>query len=56
MAVGLTMIGVGLFKKVAIADNLALYASPVFAATDAGDSLSMATVWSGGLRAQTDAR
>ena len=34
LAIGLSIFFLGLFKKVVIADNLALYATPVFAAAD----------------------
>jgi len=47
LVVGLTLIAAGLFKKVVIADHLALYASPVFADAEAGGVLSFARAWSG---------
>ncbi len=39
LAVGLTLIAIGLFKKVVLADNLALVADPVFAAAEDGQPL-----------------
>jgi len=48
-AVGLTLIAVGLFKKVVIADHLAAYATPVFADADAGAVVGFARAWSGTL-------
>ncbi len=46
---GVVQFSMGLFKKVVIADNLALYASPVFGAADQGASLSMTEAWVGSL-------
>jgi len=48
-AAGLSFFIIGLFKKVVIADNLALFATPVFDAADSGASLSMFVAWSGAL-------
>lgn len=49
LAIGVTLIAVGLFKKVVIADNLALYATPVFADADAGNAIGFARAWAGTL-------
>ena len=49
MGVGLSIFIIGLFKKVAIADELAQYASPVFEAARAGTTLSFAEAWGGAL-------
>ena len=49
LAIGVTLIAVGLFKKVVIADNLALYATPVFADADAGGTIGFARAWAGTL-------
>lgn len=48
-AVGLTIFFIGLFKKVMIADHLAGYATPVFAAAQAGEPLSALAAWGGAL-------
>lgn len=47
LAIGILVFTIGLFKKVIIADNLALFANPVF--TDIGDgrSITFFTAWSG---------
>jgi D-alanyl-lipoteichoic acid acyltransferase DltB (MBOAT superfamily) len=47
IAFGLTIFMMGLFKKVVFADNLAGYATPVFAAADAGEALSALEAWLG---------
>jgi alginate O-acetyltransferase complex protein AlgI len=47
LAIGLTIFAIGLFKKVAIADELALYADPVFGAAELGGAVSMAEAWGG---------
>lgn len=49
VALGLSIFIAGLFKKVVIADNLAAFASPVFAAADAGAEVSMAEAWGAAL-------
>lgn len=49
LGVGLTVFAIGLFKKVAIADQLAVYANPVFDAALAGSALSIAEAWTGAL-------
>jgi len=49
VSIGLSMFIVGLFKKVMIADNLAQFASPVFAAADAGASISGLEAWGASL-------
>ena len=49
MAVGLTIFFIGLFKKVILADGLAEYVGPVFAAHGAGMQLSFIDAWGGAL-------
>jgi D-alanyl-lipoteichoic acid acyltransferase DltB (MBOAT superfamily) len=46
---GMVQFSIGLFKKVVIADNLAVYATPVFAAADQGVDVSMLEAWIGTL-------
>ena len=48
-AVGLTMLAIGLVKKVILADNIAAYASPVFAAVDGGHHPGAAEAWGAAL-------
>lgn len=48
-AVGFSIFFIGLFKKVMIADTLAGYATPVFAAAQAGEPLSGLAAWGGAL-------
>lgn len=47
LAVGLTMFALGLFKKVAIADQIAPYADPVFGAAERGLLLTFFESWCG---------
>jgi len=47
LAVGSTIFALGLFKKVVLADNIAPFASPVFAIAANGGSLSMLEAWGG---------
>ncbi len=47
LTVGFTIFVFGLFKKVVLADNLAIYASPVFDAADAGEPVPMVAAWLG---------
>ena len=47
--VGLTVFALGLFKKVVLADGVAPYAAPVFAATESGDVLTFFQAWGGAL-------
>jgi D-alanyl-lipoteichoic acid acyltransferase DltB (MBOAT superfamily) len=47
LAVGLSILVIGLFKKVVIADNIASYATPVFTAADSGQELSFFLAWQG---------
>ena len=49
IALGLTIFIAGLFKKVVLADNLAPFASPVFAAADAGAQVSSFEAWGAAL-------
>ena len=49
IAVGMTIFFVGLFKKVVIADNMALHATPVFTLADNGASLTFFQAWEGSL-------
>lgn len=49
LAVGITIFAIGLFKKVVIADNAALHATPVFNAAAQGAALSLFEAWSGAL-------
>jgi D-alanyl-lipoteichoic acid acyltransferase DltB (MBOAT superfamily) len=48
-AAGVTYFLIGLFKKVVIADGIAVYSSPVFAAAEQGAALSAADAWGGAL-------
>lgn len=43
--IGLTLFGIGLFKKTVLADTFALYASPIFNASAAGDSPGFSGAW-----------
>ncbi len=47
LAVGITIFSLGLFKKVMLADNLALYATPVFDAARSGAPLGTLMSWVG---------
>ena len=49
IAIGLTIFVVGLFKKVAIADNIAAWATPVFDAAEAGAAISFLEGWGAAL-------
>ncbi|MEM9623065.1 MAG: MBOAT family protein [Pseudomonadota bacterium] len=49
VGIGITIFAIGLFKKVAIADELAKFANPVFDSALAGVPLSMAEAWGGAL-------
>tara|TARA_R110002167_G_scaffold22064_10_gene79386 strand:- start:40267 stop:41757 length:1491 start_codon:yes stop_codon:yes gene_type:complete len=42
---GLLQFCIGLFKKVIIADTIALYATPIFFAADQGNSITMVEAW-----------
>ena len=46
---GLFLFALGLFKKVVIADNIALFSTPVFLAAEAGFDLSLWEAWGGAL-------
>ncbi|WP_343859617.1 MBOAT family O-acyltransferase [Aliiglaciecola litoralis] len=47
ISIGLTLFSIGLFKKVALADNVAVYATPVFSAANGGITMSVALAWQG---------
>jgi len=47
LAAGITIFVIGLFKKVVIADSLALRANPVFALAEGGETLGFFTAWVG---------
>jgi len=49
MSVGMTIFLIGLFKKVILADGLAVYVGPVFDASAAGVELSFIDAWGGAL-------
>lgn len=49
LAVGVSIFAMGLFKKAVLADGIAVYASPVFAASEAGEAVSFFTAWGGAL-------
>ena len=49
LSVGLSLFFIGLFKKVILADGLAVYVGPVFAAHDAGVQLTFIDAWGGAL-------
>ena len=49
LAVGLTIFAIGLCKKVVLADGVAVYAKPVFAAAGGGTALSFLEAWGGAL-------
>ncbi|MAD16337.1 MAG: membrane-bound O-acyltransferase family protein [Alteromonadaceae bacterium] len=46
-ALGLTLFSIGVFKKVVFADNAAVFATPIFGAADAGNSITFAEAWLG---------
>lgn len=49
MAVGITIFVIGLFKKVILADGIAVHAAPVFDAAEAGVTLTFFEAWVGAL-------
>lgn len=49
VAIGLFIFSIGLFKKVILADGIAVYATPVFAEADAGMYVTFFTAWCGAL-------
>ena len=49
IVIGLSIFSIGLFKKVCIADNLALIATPVFTAAETGENLHFFLAWRGAI-------
>ena len=49
LSVGITIFALGLFKKVVFADNIAVYASPVFRAAKNGVELTLFEAWGGAM-------
>ena len=49
LAIGLTMFVIGLLKKAVLADGIAPYASPVFAAAEHGEAIDILMAWGGAL-------
>ena len=49
IAIGIAIFIIGLSKKVLIADPLGSFGSPVFAAADAGESITFLAAWAGAL-------
>lgn len=49
LMIGLSIFSIGLFKKTVLADNLAIYANPVFAQADSGQSVDFFLAWIGTL-------
>jgi D-alanyl-lipoteichoic acid acyltransferase DltB (MBOAT superfamily) len=49
IAIGITIFFIGLFKKVVIADTMALHATPIFDAAETGTDLSFFAAWEGAL-------
>ena len=47
VAIGVTILAIGLFKKVFFADNFAVYADPVFTAAEQGVGLAAVDAWIG---------
>lgn len=45
LAVGIAIFAIGLVKKVLLADPVALHATPVFSAADAGQAITVASAW-----------
>jgi D-alanyl-lipoteichoic acid acyltransferase DltB (MBOAT superfamily) len=45
LMIGLVIFAIGLFKKTVIADTMAGYANPLFAAADAGERFDLVTGW-----------
>jgi alginate O-acetyltransferase complex protein AlgI len=45
LAIAFTIFAIGLFKKTVIADSVAVYATPVFTAADAGESIGFLLAW-----------
>ncbi len=49
LVVGLSIFAIGFFKKTVLADSAAVYATPIFAEADAGETLDFFTAWGGAL-------
>src|SRR4051794_23472236 len=49
LAIGLTIFIIGLLKKAVLADGVAPYASPVFAAAEHGEAIDILMAWGGAL-------
>jgi len=52
LSLGISILAMGLFKKVVVADGVARFASPVFLAASSGESLTFLEAW-GGVMAYT---
>ena len=49
IALGTTTLLLGLFKKVVIADGIAVWVTPIFAAADAGQQITFFEAWAGSI-------